>query len=202
MSFFSKIFNKRRNNEINDIFTLSIGEKFPIKRTSKGDGIKLESTPMGMFLCLFYSKPSVQEIAKIQSGDITLFFAYLNPVLECVIQLDDDFAGDAPYYAPLYRETLTEKELNPRCIYVCLVDSESYLLKALRIIEIKAKAANFLSKVLHLQIKSSLTSSEYNELVDCIMQNFTLKDLAVTSECAVLILRDNSITELAKDVNI
>ena len=114
--------------------------------------------------------------------------------------MNNDFAGDAPYYAPLYNEEISDVELNPRCIYVCLVDSESYLLKAMRIIELKSKVAKFLSKVLHAQMElPQISDTEYDELLDTIQQNFTPQDIAVTSEVAVVILRNNSITEFAKE---
>ena len=175
------------------LFTLALNEKFPFKRKADGNGIKLETNEMGMFLCLYYKNPSANEIWQIKNYAITLYFTNLKSILNCVIQIEDDFLGEASYFSPLYRTRLSIKEMSPKQIFVCLIDADSQILRSMRIIGLPNEMTDFLYKVILAQQKSLITEDEYDEFLYYMEQHFSVSDLANMSDCAVVIRQDNKI---------
>ena len=202
LSFWENLFGRNDNIEnyekSNDIFTLAYGENFPIPRNKLGEGIKVEILPMGMFICLYYSNPTKDEVDRIQTDEITLYFAEMQAVLECVIQVGEDIWGDAPYFAPLYKRKLTENEFRVTAVYVCLVDADTNLLKSMRIIELPAEVKSFISSIQSEQFVSGISNEEYNQIVDCVQQQYSPHAIVSIADCAVAIERDNQIKYMIK----
>lgn len=177
---------------MNNIFSLEIGKKFPIPHNKNGEGITLETYPPGIFLRMYYQNPTSQEIYSIKNDTLTLFFSYIKPILNCTIQVEDNFWGDAPYFAPLYNEKLSTAEMNPHVVYVCLIDADTEILKSFRIIELPSEITSFICKVQTEQYSDTISESEYDELLNYMHQKLSISDLAATSDAAVVILRNNT----------
>lgn len=180
------------------VLYLAIDEPFPFRRKSTEDGLFVEVAPLGMFVCMYYSQPTQEEIARIREDDITVYYTYVKPVLECIIQIGDALYGDAPYYAPLYQHGLSERELNPTAIYVCLVDADTNILKSMRIIGLEPAVTQFLSDVQHEQLACGISNEKYHQMVDYLESQFKIEDLAITADCAVVILRNNEVKHILR----
>ena len=178
---------------MNNTFSLAVGENFPFPRKSGGNGIKLEAHPLGIFLCVYSSNPKDKEISCLKNDAVTLHLTYIQPILECVIQVEDDFWGDAPYFAPLYHKQISAAEMKPRKIYICLIDSDSNILKSLRIIDLPFEMTAFIYKAQISQYASDISDEEYNEMLEDVQQKLSVKDLARIANAAINIGRDNTV---------
>ena len=175
-----------------DIFSFGIGEKFPFPNTNKGENVRLEASPFGMFLLFYYHNPTPKEIFSIKNDALTLFFSYAGAILSCVLQVEDDFWGDAPYFAPMYQKQISTAEMKPAAVYVCLIDADSEILKSFRIIALPPEITAFIYKAQLDQYASGISDAEFGELLDYMRQKFSIKDLAISADAAVIILRDNT----------
>lgn len=194
MSFLDKLLGKETKISRNDIFTLSIDGKFPIKRKRTGEEIRVEATGMGLFFIMYYSQPREDEIMRIKNDPICIYFTYNLPVLECVLQVSDDIWGDAPYSAALYHETLPNEVLYPAGIYVRLVDADTDILKSIRFIELPKEIKNFLYNVQNEQIVNNIPDSEYDKCINYIKDNVSPEVLTEMANCSVVITRNNKIS--------
>ena len=195
MGFISRLFgNNKKMITSDNIFTLAIDSKFPIKRKKIGEGIRIEATGIGLFLTLYYSNPTSEEIQRIKEDAVCVYFTYKSPVLECVLQVGDDFWGDAPYSAALYHEELPNEVLYVSCIYVCLVDADTEILKSMRIIELPTEMRNFLYNVQKEQITNNMSDTEYEKCIDYIQNNVSINSVVEMANCSVVIKRNNKVT--------
>ena len=203
MGFWGNLFGRTNKNEsdtqVSGIFTLACGEKFPVHRTGTGDGMKVEVNSMGMFVCIYYRNPTMSEISRIKTEDISLFFMDMKAFFECVVQVDDDLLGDAPYCAVLYGKELTDKELNINNIYVCLIDADTNILKSMRIIDVPQKVTSFIAMMQKTQLSCAVSRERYDELVDQVEQNFTCKDMAMMADCALVSLKNYQVKYILKE---
>ena len=194
MGFFNKLFGTETKVSRDDIFTLAIDEKFPIRRNRTGEEIRIEATGMGLFFIMYYSQPRDEEIMRIKKDPLSIYFTYKLPVLECVLQVGDDIWGDAPYSAALYHDALPNEVLYPPCIYVCLVDADTEILKSMRIIGLPKEISTFLWNVQNEQVVNNMPDAEYDKCVNYIKDNVPPDVLTEMANCSVVITRNNKVT--------
>ena len=194
MGFLSSFLGKENKVSRDDIFTLAIEGKFPIKRKGTGEEIRVEATGKGLFFIMYYSQPRAEEIMRIKKDPICIYFTYKLPVLECVLQVGDDIWGDAPYSAALYHDILPNEVLYPPCIYVCLVDADTEILKSMRIIGLPKEISTFLWNVQNEQVVNNMPDSEYDKCINYIKNNVPPDVLTEMANCSVVITRNNKIT--------
>ena len=176
-----------------ETFSLAVGEKFPLPRKSSGEGAKLEAHPRGMFFCLYFKNSADKEILRLKNNVLTLYFTYIKPILECTLQVEEDFLGDAPYFAPLYREQISSAEMKPRKIYICLIDADTNILKSFRIIELPVEMTAFLYKAQIEQYASDISDEEFNEMLADVKEKLSVQDLARIANAAVKIDGNNKV---------
>ena len=200
MGFWNNLFGSS-NNASDGVFTLAIGEKFPIGRKSTGEGSRIEATGMGLFYILYFSNPTKQEINKIKSDAICISFIYKQPVLDCVLQVGDDLYGDAPYSAALYKEKIPESAMLPSSVYVCLVDADSYILKSMRIIGLPNEIRNFIFNVQQEQLTINMPPYEFDKCVSYLQNSVPLEHLVEMANCSLVIKQNNTVSGLIWDDN-
>ena len=178
---------------MNNTFSLVIGKKFPLPRKTSGGSVTLEAHPLGMFFCLYFKNITDKEISAVKNDALTLHFTYIKPILECVLQAEDDFWGDAPYFAPLYHEQISAPAMKPRKIYVCLIDADSEILKSFRIIDLPVEMTALLYKAQIEQYASDISDEEFNEMLADVKEKLSVKDLARIANAAVKMDNNNKV---------
>lgn len=182
----------------NDIFVLGIGLEFPLKRNRTGEGTKMEIIGNNVFICLYFPSPIKKEIELINEGNITLFFSYLQPILECCVNVDGRFLGDMPFYAPIYGEAYEDElefEFDPKLFYLCLIDADNNILKAIREIEVTPIASKYLSFVQNDQFKNKISIDGYEYLLNEIYNNASIEEIASMFSYRINIDSKNSVSE-------
>lgn len=177
-------------------FTLAIDAEFPLGKKTARNGSRVELTEMGLFYIMYYVNPTEQEIKNIHNEAICISFAYNPPLLELVLQVGDNLVSDAPYSVTLYCDVMSREIMYPACIYVCLVDAETNMLRAMRIIGLPEEIRNFLYNVQIEQLTINMSEEDYDKCISYIQSKVSLDELVEMANCCVIIRQNNDVTGL------
>ena len=74
-----------------------------------------------------------------------------------------------------------------------MIDSDSNILKSLRIIDLPFEMTAFIYKAQISQYASDISDDEYNEMLEDVQQKLSVKDLARIANATINIGRDNTV---------
>lgn len=144
---------------------LEVGKQFKQGVTTYQEGCKVDITDGGIDFCIFYSAPTQEEIKDITKGSFKFGFYDENNVILMLFRFGSQAWMDSPYSVHL-SENLTElrepSEGNGYALNVYLVDSNTGILKGMRLIGLNTRISKMLYRAIINQKQQNYEGFERN----------------------------------------
>ena len=160
---------------------IAVGEPFPVKRHTTEDSLAFEYMGTGPFLLFNYSNPSESEIKMVAEDAFTFRWLSLEDVLFLLVKPESiDGWMDAPFNARIYDGQFDIRNIGhkPVDLHIVLIDSNTNIVKATRLINMGPKSADFIWKTINEQYDKEFDRAIYHGELDYIYSHYTSQDLA------------------------